>query len=612
MEHTNRALVVEAGLRLVRHRRLEGGLGAEPTRRGRASPARARSSPATCATATCARTDGCSACSDSKASPSSTPPTRCWSRRSTGRRRSRAWSASSRPTGSPRRGRRRRCSAPGAGTRPSTSAPRFRVKRIVVTPGKQLSLQKHHHRAEHWVVVQRHRRGYPRRRSAAGARERIGLPAARLHCTGCRTPAESPSRSSRCRPAPISKRTTSCGSRTISGAYEPSARHEVRNQWPTRARHRDDRSGLRGLGRGPSCAISARPERFDAVLVGRDRRPSSPRIAAACRARQSRPRALTPLDCGVLPTPALALEAAAARRAGRDGDRQPHPVRPQRAEVLPARRRNHQGRRGRDRRRRSRRRPDCRAARGRDRWRRPSLRRALRRIFRRRVPGAVFASASSSTARPGATSGRRRCAAGRRGRAARADRDFVPIDTEAIAPEDARQIARLGAEPAGRAGLDRRRRRPSADRRRGRARAAAVTRRAGFRARDEHSSSASEILKSCLAKARQSSDMTSSTMRAVALPKICAPTWGGGSENLDPVSLETGACPKKLFIWRLPPMSKPRNDSMTEAVRAMETAATAVHPPASVPVRRPSGVLRCDRRRSRQERVVDAWLELRR
>jgi mannose-1-phosphate guanylyltransferase / mannose-6-phosphate isomerase len=27
------------------------------------------------------------------------------------------------------------------------------VKRIVVTPGHQLSLQKHFHRAEHWVVV---------------------------------------------------------------------------------------------------------------------------------------------------------------------------------------------------------------------------------------------------------------------------------------------------------------------------------------------------------------------------------------------------------------------------------------------------------------------------
>lgn len=31
---------------------------------------------------------------------------------------------------------------------------RFQVKRIVVSPGARLSLQKHHHRAEHWVVVQ--------------------------------------------------------------------------------------------------------------------------------------------------------------------------------------------------------------------------------------------------------------------------------------------------------------------------------------------------------------------------------------------------------------------------------------------------------------------------
>ena len=33
------------------------------------------------------------------------------------------------------------------------SGDRFQVKRIVVTPGQQLSLQKHFHRAEHWVVV---------------------------------------------------------------------------------------------------------------------------------------------------------------------------------------------------------------------------------------------------------------------------------------------------------------------------------------------------------------------------------------------------------------------------------------------------------------------------
>jgi mannose-1-phosphate guanylyltransferase/mannose-6-phosphate isomerase len=30
---------------------------------------------------------------------------------------------------------------------------RFQVKRIVVNPGQRLSLQKHHHRAEHWIIV---------------------------------------------------------------------------------------------------------------------------------------------------------------------------------------------------------------------------------------------------------------------------------------------------------------------------------------------------------------------------------------------------------------------------------------------------------------------------
>lgn len=32
--------------------------------------------------------------------------------------------------------------------------PRFKIKRIVVKPGAALSLQMHHHRSEHWVVVQ--------------------------------------------------------------------------------------------------------------------------------------------------------------------------------------------------------------------------------------------------------------------------------------------------------------------------------------------------------------------------------------------------------------------------------------------------------------------------
>tara|TARA_R110002124_G_scaffold63350_45_gene173585 strand:+ start:4126 stop:5553 length:1428 start_codon:yes stop_codon:yes gene_type:complete len=34
------------------------------------------------------------------------------------------------------------------------SGERFQVKRLFVKPGKKLSLQKHHHRAEHWIVVQ--------------------------------------------------------------------------------------------------------------------------------------------------------------------------------------------------------------------------------------------------------------------------------------------------------------------------------------------------------------------------------------------------------------------------------------------------------------------------
>jgi mannose-1-phosphate guanylyltransferase len=33
------------------------------------------------------------------------------------------------------------------------TGPRFKIKRIAVKPGASLSLQMHHHRSEHWVVV---------------------------------------------------------------------------------------------------------------------------------------------------------------------------------------------------------------------------------------------------------------------------------------------------------------------------------------------------------------------------------------------------------------------------------------------------------------------------
>ena len=42
---------------------------------------------------------------------------------------------------------------PWGGYASVVSGDRFQVKRLFVKPGKKLSLQKHHHRAEHWVVV---------------------------------------------------------------------------------------------------------------------------------------------------------------------------------------------------------------------------------------------------------------------------------------------------------------------------------------------------------------------------------------------------------------------------------------------------------------------------
>lgn len=80
-------------------------------------------------------------------------------------------------------------------------------------------------------------------------------------------------------------------------------------------------SGLRGLVSDmtdPVCEahataflawMAARGVATDVLLVGRDLRPSSPRIAAACL-RAAASAGSTAVDCGALPTPALALEAS--------------------------------------------------------------------------------------------------------------------------------------------------------------------------------------------------------------------------------------------------------------------------------------------------------------
>ena len=50
---------------------------------------------------------------------------------------------------------------------------RFQVKRIVVIPGGMLSLQKHRHRAEHWVVVRGTAEVTVGDEREGGARERV-------------------------------------------------------------------------------------------------------------------------------------------------------------------------------------------------------------------------------------------------------------------------------------------------------------------------------------------------------------------------------------------------------------------------------------------------------
>ena len=113
-----------------------------------------------------------------------------------------------------------RCTGPGAGTTASTPAPRFQVKRIMVKPGASLSLQMHHHRAEHWIVVSRHGRGDQRRQGDPADREPEHLHPARRDASPRQPAARCRSRSSRCSRAATSARTTSCASRTPTGETE--------------------------------------------------------------------------------------------------------------------------------------------------------------------------------------------------------------------------------------------------------------------------------------------------------------------------------------------------------------------------------------------------------
>ncbi|MDX2292114.1 cupin domain-containing protein, partial [Streptomyces roseofulvus] len=58
-----------------------------------------------------------------------------------------------RAAGRPEAASHNRCYRPWGFYESLINGDRFQVKRIVVKPGEKLSLQKHYHRAEHWVVV---------------------------------------------------------------------------------------------------------------------------------------------------------------------------------------------------------------------------------------------------------------------------------------------------------------------------------------------------------------------------------------------------------------------------------------------------------------------------
>ena len=84
-----------------------------------------------------------------------------------------------------------RITGPGAGSRRSRSAPASRSSGSWCIPAAALSLQSHHHRAEHWVVVAGHRAGH-RRRAGPAPEPRTSRSTSRsAPCTGWKTPARS-------------------------------------------------------------------------------------------------------------------------------------------------------------------------------------------------------------------------------------------------------------------------------------------------------------------------------------------------------------------------------------------------------------------------------------
>ena len=131
---------------------------------------------------------------------------------------------------------------------------RVQVKHIMVKPGANLSLQMHHHRAEHWVVVHGTAK-VVRGNEELMLHENQSTYIPHGHArTGSRIPARSRSISSRCSRAPISARTISSASRTPTAAPD---RRKAAPQILRAQAQQDDvlriRRRLRGAAREPAA-----------------------------------------------------------------------------------------------------------------------------------------------------------------------------------------------------------------------------------------------------------------------------------------------------------------------------------------------------------------------
>ncbi len=169
---------------------------------------------------------------------------------------------------------------------------RVQVKHIMVKPGAQLSLQMHHHRAEHWVVVSGTAKVVRGEDEIMLYEDQSTYIFRSAPSTGWRTPARSPSTSSRCSPAPISARTTSSASRTLTGGAD---RRTGARRWssssspasmPARGRKKRSRRrcASRSRQRGPSRAVWRLPPIVPPAIRG-----CSGSTRAGSTRRRSRP-----------------------------------------------------------------------------------------------------------------------------------------------------------------------------------------------------------------------------------------------------------------------------------------------------------------------------------